>query len=94
MLNQTGTVGVHPDPELGIGGDGWSSGSGATTSGESIPSSQLPTEAFLQHCGELAEGDPELAARWRQVAGLVAKNHKSLFRGGRGSLCYQSVDGD
>ncbi len=50
----------------------WSRGSGATTSGESTPSSQLSTKEYLQHLRELAEGKPELEAGLRHVEGLIA----------------------
>jgi hypothetical protein len=62
--------------------------------GESTLSSQLSTEKYLQHLWQLAEGKPELEERLRQVEGLIAKDRGSRFRGRRGSLIYQSIDGD
>ena len=62
--------------------------------GKSMPSSQLPLKEYLQHLRELAEGKPELEEGLRHLEGLIAKDRGSRFRGRRGSLIYQSIDGD
>jgi len=61
---------------------------------ESTRSSQLPLKEYLQHLRELAEGKPEQEAGLRHLEGLIAKDRGSIFRGRRGSLIYQSIDGD
>jgi hypothetical protein len=94
MLDRTVTEEVYLDTRLIIGGNGYKSSSRATTSGGSTPSSQLSARDYIQHLRELAEGKPELEAGLRHVEGLIAKDRGSGYWGRRGSLIYQSIDGD
>lgn len=56
--------------------------------------SKLPLTAYLQHLKESVKGNQNLEEGLKQIEFIIVNNRGNGFRGRRGSLIFQSNDGD